>query len=416
MSNFSALKLSAPLLRVLDSEGYKEPTAIQAQSIPSLLEGKDLIGLAQTGSGKTAAFVLPLIDKLSSEKPDYRKGRARALILAPTRELAQQIGTAVQTFSKSSKLRTAIVYGGAPFGKQLSQLKGGVDILVATPGRLMDHSRRGSVKFDATQIFVLDEADRMLDMGFIPDVREISAAIKKDHQTILFSATMNKAIEKLANELLTKPVRVNVTPKESVSPTIKHSVLHVSIPNKKLLLRDILENNPKGQCIVFTKTKRNADKISKELAKSGLKTDAIHGDRNQRQRQRTLNAFRNGKVRILVATDVAARGIDVPGIERVINFDLPLEPEAYIHRVGRTGRNGADGIAQSLCTPEDIGLLYDIERLLKAKIDIDVNQAFHQDPPERRSKGSNKKRPSSKGRPRGNTKRPRSRRPKKKAA
>jgi len=382
MTDFKALGLSALLLRVLEKQGFATPTDIQARSIPALIEGHDLIGLAETGTGKTAAFLLPLLEKLMAEPAKAAQpSKPRALILAPTRELAQQIGEAAGALACAAHLKTAMVYGGAPMNKQLHKLRGGVDILVATPGRLMDHVERGSVKFDLTETFILDEADRMLDMGFVPDVRKISRALPRPHQTILFSATMNKAVEKLGRELLNDPVRVEIARKTAVSKAIDHRVLHVEQSNKKALLKKLLTNGDKGQVIVFTKTKRGADRLNREFARGGLKTDAIHGDRNQRQRQRTLNAFRSGKVDILIATDVAARGIDVPGIDRVINFDLPLEPEAYIHRVGRTGRNGATGRALSLCSPDDFGLLKDIERLLKASVTVDVDHPFHVEPP-----------------------------------
>ena len=387
MTNFKALGLSALLLRVLEKQGFATPTEIQAGSIPALIEGHDLIGLAETGTGKTAAFLLPIMERLIADPEKSAKpGKPRALILAPTRELAQQIGEAAGAFACAGHLKTTMIYGGAPMGKQLQKLRGGVDILVATPGRLMDHVKRDSIKFDDTTIFVLDEADRMLDMGFVPDVRAIARDLPRKHQTVLFSATMNNAVEKLARELLNDPVRVEIARKAAVSKAVNHQVLHVMQDNKKALLKSLLTNGEKGQVIVFTKTKRGADKLNREFARSGLKTDAIHGDRNQRQRQRTLNAFRAGKVDILIATDVAARGIDVPGIDRVINFDLPLEPEAYIHRVGRTGRNGSKGHALSLCSADDYGLLLDIERLLKTKITVDTDHAFNVEPPARASK------------------------------
>ena len=381
MINFDALNLSALLLRALDAQDFSTPTEIQASAIPQLMQGRDLLGLAETGSGKTAAFLLPLMNRLLEEPAATPPGAPRALILAPTRELAIQIGAAIDTLAKYTQLKSTVIYGGAPFGKQFSKLKRGLDILVATPGRLMDHERRGSVVFDQTEMFILDEADRMLDMGFIQDVKTIAGQLPDDHQTVLFSATMNKAVSKLAAELLQNPAKINIERKTAVSTSVEHQVMHVSTINKKALLKKLLTDGGNGQVIVFTKTKYGADKLSRALSKSGLKTDAIHGDRNQRQRQRTLTRFREGVVDILIATDVAARGIDVPGIERVINFDLPMEPEAYIHRVGRTGRNGAAGRAVSLCTPIDVGLLRGIERLLKESINVDADHDFHAEPP-----------------------------------
>ena len=267
--------------------------------------------------------------------------------------------------------------------KQLLKLKAGVDILIATPGRLMDHVRRGSVKFDDTDIFILDEADRMLDMGFVNDVKAISKSLPSPHQTVMFSATINKSVEGLTKILLTDPVRVDIAKQANVNVNIEHRVMHLLHANKKTLLQAMLEQSDEGQVIVFTKTKRGADSLARDLIKAGLKADAIHGDRNQRQRQRTLNRFRHGAIDILIATDVAARGIDVPGIACVINYDLPLEADSYVHRVGRTGRNGMSGVALSFCTAEDIGLLRDIEHLIGQKIDVDTDQEFHVDPPER---------------------------------
>ncbi len=391
MTKFEALGLSAPILRALERHQFNTPTDIQAGAIPPLLKGHDLIGLAETGTGKTAAFLLPMIDRLQAKAVSPKSGAPRALVLAPTRELASQIGDALSLLSSGGSLKSTVIYGGAAMNKQLARLKAGVDVLIATPGRLMDHVRRGSVRFDETEIFILDEADRMLDMGFVNDVKAISKALPVPHQTVLFSATINKSVEGLTKILLTEPVRVDLARKASVSEQVKHCVMHLSLEDKKTLLKKVLLDDQTGQTIIFTKTKRGADRLSRDLTKAGLKTDAIHGDRNQRQRQRTLSRFRNGSVDILIATDVAARGIDVPGIARVINFDLPLEPESYVHRVGRTGRNGATGVALSLCPPEDIGLLRDIERLLKQTIKIDADHEFHVDPPQRTGKPKQRK-------------------------
>ena len=391
MTDFPSLGLHELLLRALEKHGFAKPTEIQAGAIPPLMDGQDLIGLAETGTGKTAAFLLPVLHRLLEEPAAPTPNAPRALILAPTRELASQIGDAMNTLSNFIHLRSAVVYGGAPMNKQINKLRAGVDILIATPGRLMDHQRRGSVRFDETEIFILDEADRMLDMGFIHDVQTIAGDLPSEHQTVMFSATINKSVEKLAKGLLKDPVRIDISKGVSVSEQVSHRVMHLRGEDKLALTKEILQEKITGQVIVFTKTKRGADKLSLTLYKAGLKCDAIHGDRNQRQRQRTLNRFRGGAIDILIATDVAARGIDVPGVAAVINYDLPLEPEAYVHRVGRTGRNGADGSAISFCTPGDIRLLKDIEHLLQQAIEIDADHAFHIAPPTRQNKPKKKK-------------------------
>ncbi len=386
----------------LESQGFTSPTVIQAQAIPPLMSGKDLIGLAQTGSGKTAAFLLPLLNHLNKNQQKRLAGRPRSLILAPTRELAQQIGLAIRTLGGRAAIKSAMIYGGVSYQQQFKALKGGLDILVATPGRLMDHLERGSVSFDRAETLILDEADRMLDMGFVHDVNKIAALMPEPHQTVLFSATMSKQVKKLTADLLTDPVEINVAPKLAVSDTVAHSVMHLPADKKKDLLKEVLADPSVKQAIIFTKTKFGADKLSKILVKQGLKSDAIHGNRNQNQRQRSLDKFRAGKTRILVATDVAARGIDVPGIGHVINFDLPREPEAYVHRVGRTGRNEAKGKAISFCAPEDIGLLRAIEKLLKEPVQVDESHAYHTEPakkarPKNARRARNKRKPSNKG-------------------
>ncbi len=385
MTDFDMFGLPEPLMRALQKDGFENPTEIQKRSIPHLLRGTDFIGLAETGTGKTAAFLLPVMSHLLAQPERAKPGKPRALILAPTRELALQIMVTVENLGRFTNLRSTPVYGGASMHKQKAKLKSGLDILVATPGRLMDHYRQGNLAFDDTYFFILDEADRMLDMGFINDVKNIAKELPTEHQTLLFSATMNKDIDKLSRSLLDKPERVDISSKIAVSGTIDHKVMHVGLGQKKRAMNYLLDEKNKirqGQVIIFTKTKRGADKLRRDLAKTSLSADAIHGDRNQRQRMRTLQNFRDGKVTVLVATDVAARGIDVPGIDMVINFDLPLEPEAYVHRVGRTGRNGMEGKAFSICTPDDVALLRDIEKLLKKSIIIDTQQPFHEDLPE----------------------------------
>ncbi|MEL7487181.1 MAG: DEAD/DEAH box helicase, partial [Pseudomonadota bacterium] len=338
--------------------------------------------------------LLPLLHKIFSTPIALDSGGCRALILAPTRELAQQIGAALTVLGARLNLKTAVIFGGAPYNKQLRKLRKGVDVLVATPGRLMDHAQSGAVQFEQTEFFILDEADRMLDMGFAPDVKTFVARLPERHQTVMFSATMNRSVERLAAQLLTAPERVTIAKSAAVSSLVKHSVLHVAATDKKALLQSILENDKdrqNAQTIVFTKTKHGADRLSRDLCRAGFSADAIHGDRNQRQRQRSLDRFRRGDTQILVATDVAARGIDVPGVARVVNFDLPMEPDSYIHRVGRTGRNGAEGVAMTLCTATDMKALRDIERLLKTAIDVDADHAFHVDPPAGANRSPRKK-------------------------
>ncbi|RED44810.1 DEAD/DEAH box helicase [Aestuariispira insulae] len=376
MAPFSALNLNASLLRSIETEGFESPTEVQAQTIPALMDGKDLMGVAQTGGGKTAAFTLPLLHRLAEDRQRPNRNAPRAVILAPTRELAIQIGECIRTFSKGLRIYHTVVYGGAPFRPQFNALNRGVDILVATPGRLLDHVRRNSVRFDETTTFILDEADRMLDMGFVDDVMEVAKALPEDHQTVLFSATMGKNVRKLADKLLNDPVHVEVARESTVANTIDHKVMFVSRHNKRPLLHKILQDNEVDCGLVFTRTKADADRVADELEEIGIKAGAIHGDKPQHTRQRTLQAFRKGKFSILVATDVAARGIDVPGITHVVNYDIPLDPESYVHRVGRTGRAGAEGNAISFCDNTEKGLLRNVERIIKQRIEIDGDHPY----------------------------------------
>ncbi len=377
MASFDTLGLSADLLRVVEAQGFTAPTAIQAKSIPMLLEGRDLKGVAQTGGGKTAAFVLPLLHKLAEEKQATKPGMANALILAPTRELANQIGECIRQFSKGQRLFHTVLFGGSPFFPQMKALQRGVHIVVATPGRMMDHIRRGNLKLDDVQTFILDEADRMLDMGFIDEVKQVAASLPKEHQTVMFSATMNSGIRALADKLLNDPVQVEAAKESTVAATIDHRVLCVDYRNKKDLLLHLLKNEELKRVLIFTRTKAMADKLSDELRDCGRRVDAIHGDREQRIRQKVLQKFRKGFIDVLVATDVAARGIDVPDITHVINYDMPLEAESYVHRIGRTGRAGVKGTALSLCETKEGNLLRNVERAIRQPVPIEKDHPFH---------------------------------------
>jgi len=399
MTSFSDLTLVEPILRALEKQGYETPTPIQSSAIPLLLEGKDLMGIAQTGGGKTAAFVLPLLQRLSHERTRPKPNMPTAIIIAPTRELASQIGKAIQVFTRDIKMFHTVVYGGAPYGPQMQDLKRGVDILVATPGRLMDHMKRRTIILDNVQTFILDEADRMLDMGFVDDVQEISSKMPKEHQTVMFSATMSPQIKRLSKSLLNKPEYVEAPRETAVAETINHSVLMVSRDHKKDLLMHLLGMPDKTKVIVFVRTKASTEALVEDIqnAIEGIKANCIHGDKPQRARERTLRSFKNDRISVLVATDVAARGIDVSGITHVINYDLPMEAENYVHRVGRTGRAGASGIAISICEPRERNLLRSIEQMIEMKVPVDNDHPFpapaHK---ERRAPGKAKGRPFSK--------------------
>ncbi|HET6158701.1 MAG TPA: DEAD/DEAH box helicase [Dongiaceae bacterium] len=377
MTTFTDLKLSAPLLQALATEGYETPTPIQAQAIPPLLEGRDLLGIAQTGTGKTAAFALPLLQRLTTT--DRRAGprSVRALILTPTRELCVQILDSFRSYGRHLRLNRAAVYGGVSQGPQVHALSRGVDVLVATPGRLLDLMNQGQVRFDSLEAFVLDEADRMLDMGFIVPVKRIMAKLPKERQTLLFSATMPQAVTGLAASLLKEPVRVEVTPVATTAERISQRVHFVEKANKRALLQHLLSDQSIARALVFARTKHGANKVAEQLDRAGVRTDAIHGNKSQNARQKALNDFRNGKVRVLVATDIAARGIDVDGITHVINFDLPNEPESYVHRIGRTARAGNDGIAISFCDAEERVFLRDIEKTIRQAVAVDLDHPFH---------------------------------------
>ncbi|MDO9414920.1 DEAD/DEAH box helicase [Pararhizobium sp.] len=371
MTTFKDLGLSEHILSTLTSLGFDTPTPIQAKAIPLVMQGNDLIGLAQTGTGKTAAFGLPMIEKLVADgkRPEHRN--IRALILAPTRELVNQIAANLRSFVRNTPLKIGLVVGGASINKQSEQLSRGVDILVATPGRLLDLVNRKAVSLQQARYLVLDEADQMLDLGFIHDLRKISKMVPKNRQTLLFSATMPKLIADLASEYLTNPVKVEVTPPGKAADKVEQYVHFVAGGSQKTeILKASLTANPQGLALVFSRTKHGAEKLMKHLEHVGFAASSIHGNKSQGQRERALKGFRDGEIRVLVATDVAARGIDVPGVTHVYNYDLPEVAEAYIHRIGRTARAGRDGIAIAFCAPDEIRLLRDIEKLMKIEIEV----------------------------------------------
>ena len=379
MTNFTGLNLAQPILRAVTNEGYATPTPIQAQAIPSLLEGRDLMGVAQTGTGKTAAFALPVLHLLDFNTCKLHRRQPRALILAPTRELAVQIGDSFKTYGRHLDLRSTVVFGGASIRTQIQKLSQGVHILVATPGRLLDLMNQGKVQLGQVEIFILDEADRMLDMGFIPDVRKISKAVPEKRQTLMFSATMPAAVKALADGLLNDPVHVEVTPAASTVEKVEQRVMFMAKDKKRASLSALFADKDLKRVLVFTRTKHGADKVAKYLSQGGVKTDAIHGNKSQNARQHALRNFRSGNVRALVATDVAARGIDVDGITHVINFELPNEPESYVHRIGRTARAGASGVAISFCDNEERRYLRDIERMICQTVMVVEDHLHHSD-------------------------------------
>ena len=367
---FAALGVAEPILRALAAENYTHPTPIQLRAIPALLAGRDLLGIAQTGTGKTAAFGLPLLQKLSIGHVPPRPREAKALILAPTRELAVQIEQSLKTYGRFLNLKRAVILGGVSQNAQVAAMKHGVDILVATPGRLLDLVQQKHIRLDAVQVFIVDEADRMLDMGFIRDVRKIVAHLPKERQSMLFSATMPDDVVKLVGDMLRSPERIEVTPQGKTADRIEQKLYHVAMPQKRQLLVELLKDEAMNRVIVFTRTKHGANRVSEHLAKNRIVAEAIHGNKSQNARQRALEAFRSGKARVLVATDIAARGIDIHDISHVVNFELPNEPESYVHRIGRTARAGGEGIALSFCDPSERNYLRDIERLIRNRIAV----------------------------------------------
>lgn len=391
-AQFSALGLKDLITRAVQAEGYESPTPIQEKTIPSILAGRDILGCAQTGTGKTAAFALPMLQRLSDAEVNGHP--LRALILAPTRELALQIKESFVVYGRNLPLRTAVVFGGVGLEPQIRSLKAGVDILVATPGRLLDLMGRRAVDFRNIQILVLDEADRMLDMGFIHDINRILKMMPSDRQNLLFSATMPSEVQGLINSILNDPIRVEVTPVSSTTELVDQRLYYVSRADKKNLILDIIDDDKVQKGLVFTRTKHNANKLENWLNDHGIKAAAIHGNKSQNARQRALEDFRNGKVRILVASDLAARGIDIDSITHVINFEMPNEAETYVHRIGRTGRAMATGVAMSFCDHEEMGLLHQIERVTKIKIPLVTEHAYLKDAPT----GNEKAVPMSRGR------------------
>jgi ATP-dependent RNA helicase RhlE len=370
--SFPELGLPESLCTAVARMGYAQPTPVQAASIPLVLAGRDLLARAQTGTGKTAAFGLPMIQRLTAARRGA-PSRPRGLVLVPTRELAEQVQRALAGFGAPHRLRVAAIYGGVSMGPQLRALRQGADIVVATAGRLLDHVERRSIDLSAIEILTLDEADRMLDMGFLPSLRRLIPLLPAVHQTLLFSATLSTDVQRLAAEFTTNPARVDVAPDEAVASTVSHVVHHVAQDRKRELLLHVLRQEPRGQALVFCKTKHGTDKLATHLERAGLKVAAIHGNKSQGARSRSLAEFKSGHVAVLAATDVAARGLDIAHLPLVVNFDLPLDPEAYIHRIGRTGRAGLAGRAVSLVSAADRELLRDIQRLLPSPLErVDV--------------------------------------------
>ena len=399
-TKFEALGLSEPLLRALRGENYDQPTPIQAQAIPHLLEGRDLLGIAQTGTGKTAAFGLPILQELAENWERPAPGKPLSVILAPTRELAIQIGESLKALGRHTPVRHTVIFGGVSQKPQVAALRKGVDIVVATPGRLLDLMNQGHINLEGIWHFVLDEADRMLDMGFIHDVRKIVAALPADRQTLFFSATMPQSVAGFAGSILNNPVRVEVTPQSTPVERIDQGVYFVAAADKKNLLIDVLNDEHLDRVIVFTRTKHRANRVAEQLGRASVSAEAIHGNKSQGARQNALRRFTNGSVRVLVATDIAARGIDIHDVSHVINFELPNVPEDYVHRIGRTARAGASGTAISLCDPGEQAYLRSIEQLTKQQITILGGEPSQHEPANnnRRQQGKPKRRSGSKRR------------------
>ncbi|MEQ1694536.1 MAG: DEAD/DEAH box helicase [Hyphomicrobiaceae bacterium] len=376
-SAFAELGLVPELLKALEAEGYTTPTPIQLKAIPSVLEGRDLLGIAQTGTGKTAAFALPILQRLMADrKPAPRKG-CRALILSPTRELATQISESFKTYGRHTGMQSGVIFGGVGYKPQINLLSRGVDVLVATPGRLIDLMQEGHLSLSSTEILVLDEADQMMDLGFIRPLRQIVAKLSHKRQSLFFSATMPQEIGSLAAELLREPVQVSVTPVAKTADRVVQQVIHVEASKKRALLVELLANADLSRVLIFTRTKRGADKVARHLEAAGISSAAIHGNKSQNQREAALDGFKRSKIRVLVATDIAARGIDVDSVSHVVNYELPNVPESYVHRIGRTARAGAEGIAISLVDGEEKAYLRDIERLTRQQIPAEDRRNDH---------------------------------------
>ncbi len=377
MSNFSNLNLKQTILDALESKGYQNPTPIQEAAIPCVLEKKDVLGIAQTGTGKTAAFSLPILHLLSENNEKVRSNHIRCLILTPTRELASQIADNIENYGKNLNLNYAVIFGGVGENPQINKLNQGLDIVIATPGRLLDLANQGFINFSKLEIFVLDEADRMLDMGFIVDIERIIAKLPKIRQNLLFSATMPQTIAHLANSILKNPIKIEITPPATTVERIDQKVYLVERSNKTALLKHIIEQNQEGSILVFLQTKNRADILNDFLEKNSIKVETIHGDKSQSARELALQNFRDGKAHVLIATDIAARGIDIAGISHVVNYDIPADPESYVHRIGRTARAGREGIAISFCDPTETMALKAIEKTINYKIPLDKNHPFH---------------------------------------
>ena len=381
MTTFAEFGLAEAITRALTEEKYVTPTPIQAQTVPLVMNGGDIIGIAQTGTGKTAAFALPILNRLAANPIRVERKTCRVLVLSPTRELSGQILDSFRAYGRHLRLQTALAIGGVPMGRQVRSLLNGVDVLVATPGRLLDLIQQNALRLNGVEVLVLDEADRMLDMGFIHDIRKIVAKVPAQRQTLMFSATMPKEIAELAAQMLKNPQRVAVTPEATTVERLDQRVIHLDHGAKSEILSEILRAEPVNRALVFTRTKHGADKVVRALNKSGIAAEAIHGNKSQNQRERVLTAFRAGRVRTLVATDIAARGIDVEGVSHVINYDLPNIPESYVHRIGRTARAGADGIAISFCSRDEAPFLRNIERLIRITIPSSDRRTDRRPPP-----------------------------------
>ncbi len=370
MTTFQSLGLSEPLRKALGAKGYEQPTPIQLQAIPPVLDGRDLCGIAQTGTGKTAAFALPTLDYLARNAGPPPKRSARVLVLSPTRELAAQIADSFRDYGRFMRLSVATAFGGVPINRQIRDLVGGVDVLVATPGRLLDLIEQRALHLKGVEVFVLDEADQMMDLGFIVPIKRVHALLPAQRQTLFFSATMPKAIADLGAQFLTDPVRVSVAPAATTAERVHQAVTFVDQREKPALLALALKGSKIDRALVFTRTKHGADRVVRQLSACGIPAVAIHGNKSQAQRTTALQAFRDGRVRILIATDIAARGIDVSGVSHVFNYELPNVPEQYVHRIGRTARAGAEGMAMSFCAPDERAYLKDIEKLTRVKLEV----------------------------------------------
>ncbi|WP_018877537.1 MULTISPECIES: DEAD/DEAH box helicase [unclassified Thioalkalivibrio] len=376
-TTFADLGLADTLLRALDSAGYQHPTPIQARAIPEVLKGGDLLAAAQTGTGKTAGFTLPILQRLStSDAPKPGNGRPRCLVLTPTRELAAQVHDSVKTYGRNLKLRSMTIFGGVNMNPQIKALRDRMDIVVATPGRLLDHANQKTIDLSGVEILVLDEADRMLDMGFIRDIKKLIALMPKSRQNLMFSATFSDEIRTLANGLLTRPAEIDIAPRNTAAESVQQSVHLVETSQKRELLSHLIRTNNWEQVLVFTRTKHGANRLAEKLSKDGVRSEAIHGNKSQAARTKALKQFKSGQVPVLVATDIAARGLDIDQLPQVVNFELPNVPEDYVHRIGRTGRAGSAGAALSLVDGEEIKLLKGIERLIQRPIDRIETEGF----------------------------------------